>query len=294
MPQRVEYGSQRQRTSFVGRLFYKREMVMVNDYQKQTDNWNAEDYARNSSAQELWANELISKLSLKGNESLLDIGCGNGRITNEIARRLPFGYVIGIDSSESMIELSSKSITNNNLSFYVMSATDIHLDKKFDIAFSNATLHWVKEHPAVLASLKKHLNPNAKILFQMGGKGNALEIVSTLEQVTTLSKWSEYFKGFDFPYHFYGVEDYERWLPVAGYKASRIELIPKDMVHKNPDGLKGWLRTTWFPYTNRLPNNQREIFLAELIGKYIEKKPVDSNGQTHVNMVRLEVEARAL
>jgi trans-aconitate 2-methyltransferase len=269
-------------------------MPMVNDYQTHTDNWNAEDYARNSSAQELWANELISKLSLKGNESLLDIGCGDGRITNEIARRLPFGHVIGIDSSKSMIELSLKSNTSSNISYYVMDATDIHLDKKFDIAFSNATLHWVKDHPAVLASLKKHLNPNAKILFQMGGKGNALEIISSIEQVITSSKWSEYFKGFDFPYYFYAIEDYEQWLPAAGYEATRIELIPKDMVHKNPDELKGWLRTTWFPYTNRLPDIQREIFLAELISKFIEKKSVDSRGQTHVNMVRLEVEARAL
>ena len=64
---------------------------MENKDQTQVDNWNAEDYARNSSAQESWAIELISKLSLKGHESLIDIGCGNGRITNEIASRLPAG-----------------------------------------------------------------------------------------------------------------------------------------------------------------------------------------------------------
>ena len=265
---------------------------MENKDQTQVDNWNAEDYARNSSAQESWAKELISKLPLKGHESLIDIGCGNGRITNEIASHLPSGFVIGIDLSESMIELSSKSYAGSNLSFYVMNAEDIHLNRRFDLAFSNATLHWVKDHQAVLASLKKHLNPNAKILFQMGGKGNAQDIVNTLDKLIAARRWCDYFKGFEFPYHFYAVEDYERWLPAAGYSATRIELIPKDMIHKTTEELKGWLRTTWFPYTNRMPINQREIFLDELVGMYIEEKPVDAAGQTHVKMVRLEVEAR--
>jgi trans-aconitate methyltransferase len=256
--------------------------------------WDAEDYAKNSSAQELWANELISKLALKGNESLLDIGCGDGRITNEIARRLPTGCVVGIDASGNMIELCSKSFARNNLSFYVMNAMAIELDKKFDVAFSNATLHWVKDHPAVLASLKKHLNPNSKILFQMGGKGNAQDIINTLEQIIRSHKWAGYFKAFDFPYYFYDIKNYQEWLPEAGYEIIRIELIPKDMVHGNTDGLKGWLRTTWFPYTNRLPVDLRELFLTEVVNQYIETNPVDPNGQTHVAMVRLEVEARAL
>lgn len=245
---------------------------MENKNRTPSGKWNAEDYAKNSSAQELWANELISNLSLKGSESLLDIGCGDGRITDVIARRLPSGFVVGIDSSESMIELASRSFTRNNLVFYTMGATDIHLDKTFDIAFSNATLHWVKDHQTVLSNLKTYLNPNTKILFQMGGYGNAAEIIKVVEQITALDKWAEYFKGFEFPYSFYGVGDYEQWLPMTGYEAIRIELKPKDMVHKNPDELKGWLRTTWFPYTDRLPEHQRETFITEVVGAYLGKK----------------------
>jgi len=258
------------------------------------DKWNAKDYARNSSAQESWAKELILKLSLKGNESLIDIGCGDGHMTDEIAVRLPAGQVVGIDSSESMIELASKSFTRSNLSFYVMNAEEICLNRRFDIAFSNATLHWVKDHQAVLASLKKHLNPNAKILFQMGGKGNAQDIVETLDKLIAFKRWSEYFKGFEFPFHFNDVEDYEKWLPASGFRAARIELITKDMVHKNTEALKGWLRTTWFPYINRIPADQQEDFLDEVVSKYIEEKPVDGSGQTHVKMVRLEVEGSLL
>ncbi len=264
---------------------------MKNGNQPPLSRWNAEDYARNSSAQELWAKELISKLTLNGCETLLDIGCGDGRITNEIARLLPNGYVVGIDSSANMIELSLKSFAKSNLSFYVMSATDIHLDKRFDIVFSNATMHWIKDHSLVLANLRKNLNPNAKLLFQMGGKGNAAEIVRILDNLITSSKWSAYFIDFVFPFYFYDIKDYEHWLADAGYKTIRITLIPKDMIHKSTEEFKGWLRTTWFPYINRMPDNLRDIFLAELISRFLEEKPLDSDGRTHVNMVRLEVEA---
>lgn len=128
----------------------------------------------------------------------------------------------------------------------------------------------------------------------MGGYGNAADVIQAVEIMTALNKWAAYFKGFNFPYHFYEVSDYEQWLPAIGYEAIRIELIPKDMVHKNTDELKGWLRTTWFPYTDRLPEDKRELFLTELVGGYIRKNPVDSNNQTHVKMVRLEVEAMVL
>jgi trans-aconitate 2-methyltransferase len=258
----------------------------------QAGKWNAEDYAQHASAQRGWAVELIEKLALQGHEALLDIGCGDGLITDELARRLPAGSVTGIDASESMIALARKSFSRSNLTFLVMDATDLHLERKFDVAFSNATLHWVKDHALVLKSLRKHLNPEAKILFQMGGYGNAVLIIDIVDRLIQSDRWKAYFKDFIAPYHFYAVEPYEQWLPDAGYEAVRIQLIPKDMVHQDPDGLKGWLRTTWFPYTDRLPPHMRESFLSEIVSKYLEIRPVDAEGKTHVDMVRLEVEAR--
>jgi trans-aconitate 2-methyltransferase len=258
----------------------------------QAGRWNAEDYSQHASAQRSWANELIEKLVLQGHEALLDIGCGDGQITDQLAGRLPAGSVTGIDTSESMIALARKNFSRSNLSFLVMDATDLHLERKFDIAFSNATLHWVKDHLAVLKSLRKHLNPKAKILFQMGGYGNAVLILEVIDKMIQSDRWQAYFKDFRFPYFFYAVEPYEQWLPAAGYEAVRIQLIPKDMVHPGPERLKGWLRTTWFPYTDRLPENLRESFLSEIVSKYLDYRPVDAEGKTHVEMIRLEVEAR--
>lgn len=100
--------------------------------------WNADDYARHSSAQLKWARELISKLGLKGNESVLDIGCGNGRVTAELASLLPSGSVTGIDSSPDMVQLANNAFPPHifpHLVFELMDACEINFTDKFDIIF---------------------------------------------------------------------------------------------------------------------------------------------------------------
>jgi trans-aconitate methyltransferase len=256
-----------------------------------TNKWNARDYADNSSAQTTWANELIEKLSLQGNEHLLDLGCGDGRITNSIAEKITNGQAVGIDRSEEMINLAKGEFNRENLSFHCMDVTSLSLQKIFDVVFSNAALHWVKDHCTVLRQLKKILHSRSKLLLQMGGHGNAADILAVLEQLMQSKQWAEYFTSFEFPYRFCTVRDYEQWLPEAGYRAERIELIPKDMIHDSWEQLKGWLRTTWFPYTDRLPAKEKENFLNSVIDRYCELYPVDKEGRTLVKMVRLEVEA---
>lgn len=258
--------------------------------------WNADDYAKNSSAQLLWAEELISKLALQGNESMLDIGCGDGKISAQLAQAVKNGNVVGIDLSKEMIHLAKEKFPSDkypNLSFLCMEATEIRLPRKFDIAFSNAALHWVKDHVAVLRGVHTCLNDGGKVLLQMGGRGNAADIFSAVEMVIQRSRWEQYYREFESPYYFYGPEKYKEWLTESGFHAVRVELVPKDMQHQGVEGLLGWLRTTWFPYTDRLPIERRDAFLAEVIAAYITAHPVDVLGNTHVGMVRLEIEAQA-
>lgn len=257
-------------------------------------NWDAQDYAKNSSAQLKWASELIERLALQGDESLLDIGCGDGKITAKLSQTLSRGKVVGIDVSRDMIELASKNFPQDqypNLIFKQMDATAISLSENFDIAFSNATLHWVKDQMRVLKGTKAVLKRSGKILFQMGGRGNADEVFQIVNKITRASVWQKYFDGFKAPYHFYGSEEYRNWLIECGFNVRRAEVFPKDMVHQGEDGLKGWLRTTWFPYTDQLPEELRDIFLNEVIDMYLTRHPIDDAGNTHVKMVRLEVEA---
>lgn len=256
-------------------------------------NWNAD----NSAAQYLSARELISGLDLEGHESLLDVGCGDGRITAQLACVLKNGSALGIDLSSEMIEharICFPSPIFPNLSFLCMDAADIRLPEKFDVAFSNAALHWIKDHIAVLRSIRACLNPGGRILFQMGGKGNAADMFDIIGQIIRKDMWKEYFRDFKPPYYFYEPLQYGSWLTQTGFRPVRVELVPKDMQHQDAAGLMGWLRTTWFPCTDRLPIGLRGNFLEDVTATYITAYPVDSSGYTHVNMVRLEVEACAI
>ncbi|MDP3980564.1 MAG: SAM-dependent methyltransferase, partial [Chlamydiota bacterium] len=164
-------------------------------------------------------------------------------------------------------------------------------DKKVDVVFSKASLQWAQDHEAVLHGIKACLAPSGRVLLQMGGKGNAGAILEILYAMIDQSPWQEYFKEFSFPYGFYGPEEYTVWMNQAGLILKRAELIPKDMVHQGKEGLLAWIRTTWLPYTDRVPEPLREVFMEELARLYIKAYPVDEKGQIHISMMRLEVEA---
>ena len=184
--------------------------------------WNAGDYARHSESQQQWGKELIAKLRLAGDEHLLDIGCGDGKVTAEIAARLPRGKVVGIDSSAEMITLAGTRYAENqftNLRFVKMDARKLSFCAEFDVVFSNAALHWVIDHNPVLSGIYEALKPGGRLLMQMGGRGNAAVLVSVLEQVISEEKWRPYFNGFSFPYGFYGPDEYRPWLRAAGFDA---------------------------------------------------------------------------
>jgi trans-aconitate methyltransferase len=258
--------------------------------------WNADDYAKNSAQQQSWARELISKLGLRGDERVLDIGCGDGKVTAELAAQVPRGSVVGLDSSSQMIEFARSAFAPSiypNLSFVVGDAADLHFEHQFDVVFSNAALHWIYDHRPVLAGISRALRPDGRILLQMGGQGNASEILAVVESVARETEWKSYFENFGFRYGFHGPVEYARWLREAGMHPQRVQLVPKDMVHAGADRLAGWFRTTWMPYTQVIPTQHRDKFIAEVIARYVQSHPPDSAGQVHVKMVRLEVEAHA-
>jgi len=256
--------------------------------------WDAKDYEKNSTQQRQWAQELLQKLELRGNETVLDIGCGDGTITAEIAAMLPNGSVTGIDLSEEMIDLARQRFPSQaypNLHFRKEDAASLPFEVEFTVVFSNAALHWIRDNRPVIAGISRSLQSGGRILLQMGGKGNAAEIVAVLEKMIRASDWSEYFENFSFPYGFFGPDEYRIWLSEAGLNPRRVELIPKDMVHPSRAGLLGWLRTTWLPYTQKVPEAKRKGFLDELVDTYLVNDPLDERGQAHVRMIRLEVEA---
>jgi len=128
-------------------------------------------------------------------------------------------------------------------------------------------------------------------LFQMAGKGNAKDILSLINELIIVEPWKEFFKGMTFPYGFYDPEEYNTYLQQAGLLMERVELFPKDMKFNGAEGLAGWVRTTWLPFTDRIPIEARPKFVELIVNRYLEKHPADSAGIVHVGMMRIEVEA---
>ena len=263
----------------------------------QTAKWNAADYAANSVVQQTWARELIAKLKLRGDEHILDVGCGDGKVTAEIARTVPTGLVTGIDASAEMIGFARKAFPSSqisNLKFQICDARKIGAaiaGAPFDIIFSNAALHWVDDHQAILRGMASVLRPRGRLIVSCGGKGNAQDVFVALRPEMRLKRWRGFFRRIPKPYFFYSPADYEKWLPKFGFKINSLKLAPKGATYAGADGFAAWLRTTWLPYVQRVPENLREEFIAAVTQRYVARHSPDVEGNVHVRMVRLEIDA---
>lgn len=256
--------------------------------------WNAADYASNSGAQLAWARELIACLALQGHERLLDVGCGDGKVTADLSHALPQGRITGVDSSDEMLAFARASFPAAqypNLDFVRSDARELRFPSEFDIVFSNATLHWVDDHPAFLRGVAQALKPGGRLVTSCGGQGNAHDVFVALRATLRQPRWRQYFRKLTAPYFFYRPADYEKWLPQAGFEPQVVRLVNKEAVFPGGRGLVAWLRTTWLPYTQRVPEAQRETFIAAVVERYLAQHPLNAAGELTVRMVRLEIEA---
>jgi trans-aconitate methyltransferase/uncharacterized OsmC-like protein len=257
--------------------------------------WNAADYNANASAQSAWGREVHAHLALRPGETVFDLGCGDGRLTAELADRVPSGRVVGLDADADMIRFARRTYGRSNLAFVQGDLRTFALRGRAGLIVSTACLHWVADHEAVLRRCRAHLDLGGRISFQMGGRGNAEEILSVAAQVAAAdSRWSAHLDPFPRPWSFYGPEDYETWLPRTGFRLGRAELCPKDMIHDAAEALSGWIRTTWLPILAKLPERDRSAFIDAVVGRYLGAHPPDERGRTHVAMTRLEIEAEAV
>lgn len=263
--------------------------------------WNAADYAANSTVQQTWARELIARLDLRGDEHVLDVGCGDGKVTAEISCAVLRGFVAGIDASVEMIGFALRAFPQAqipNLKFHVCDAREIGAVGRvtpgapFDIIFSNAALHWVDNHQAILRGMASVLKSGGRLVVSCGGRGNAQDVFLALRPEMRLKRWSGFFRRMPKPYFFYAPEDYRKWLPKSGFKINSLKLAPKDATYAGAEGFAAWLRTTWLPYVQRVPEDLREEFIAAVTARYIAKHPPDAENKVHVRMVRLEIDAQ--
>jgi trans-aconitate 2-methyltransferase len=193
-----------------------------------------------------------------------------------------------------MINMAKSSFPEKdyrNLSFQLIDARRLTFREEFERVFSNAALHWILDQKTVLQGVQRSLKAGGRLLFQMAGKGNAKDILGIIDQLFTVEPWKKFFTGMTFPYGFYDTEEYRTFLDDAGLVPERVELVPKDMRLNGAEGLAGWIRTTWLPFTDKLPAELRQKFIKEIVNRYLQGHPIDDAGIVHVGMMRIEVEA---
>jgi len=202
--------------------------------------WDAITYDRISDAQESWGQEIIEYRKWKGNEIVLDAGCGSGRTTKILSIKVPQGKVIAVDSDLSMINLAKENLSKfSNIEFIKMDISEIELAEKVDVVFSNATLHWILNHKKVFERLWQILNFEGQLLIQCGGHRDLAKTLSILNKVCESKEFNNYFgnnKGEDIwkqTWYFAKKEDTEKMLKEIGF--SNIEVLLEKKVVKFHD-----------------------------------------------------------
>ncbi len=147
------------------------------------------------------------------------------------------------------------------------------------------------DHEAILRGAAAVLQPGGRLVISCGGKGNAHDVFLALRPEMRRPRWREFFRKLPAPYFFYSPDDYRKWLPKFGFKINALKLAPKEAAYPGADGLATWLRTTWLPYVQRVPDALREEFIAAVTRRYLAKHPPDAEGRVCVRMVRLEIDA---
>ena len=200
--------------------------------------------------------DLVSLLDPKMGERILDLGCGTGTLSNEIAKR--HACVTGIDSSEDMIHKARKNYPS--LKFEVMDGHHFHFDHGFDAVFSNAALHWMKKPSDVIACVWDSLKPNGRFVLEMGGIGNVHHVLRSIEQARTDFQIT----GLSLTNYYPSIGEYSGLLESAGFKVKTASLFDRPTCLDGEDGLRNWVRMFRSSVLQQLPTNQQEPFLQRV------------------------------
>jgi trans-aconitate 2-methyltransferase len=224
--------------------------------------WDAVAYDRVSDQQEKWSRAVIDRLGLSGDETVLDAGCGSGRVTRLLLERLPEGRVIGVDTSPSMIALAREAL-GDDVELITCDLLELELDEPVDAVFSNATLHWVLDHRRLFARLHAALRPGGALEAQCGGIGNLDEFLNSLENVNGDERFASYLRGIASTWNFASPGDTEIRLEAAGFESVRCWLEERLEKPREP---REFLRTVCLgPHLDRLPASLHDAYLDAVL-----------------------------
>jgi trans-aconitate 2-methyltransferase len=244
--------------------------------------WDASVYDRISDIQADWALDVIGRLELEGGETVLDAGCGSGRVTKILLERLPDGRVIGVDASPKMIDAAREALPADRTELIVSDLLDLDLTEAVDVVFSNATLHWILDHRRLFERLYAALRPGGRLEAQCGGIGNLDEFLNSLENVNGDERFAPYVRGIASTWNFASPGDTEIRLQAAGFVDEHCWLQERPEKPREP---REFLRVVCLgPHLQRLPENLHEAYLDAVL-EYIPRPLV-------LDYVRLNISAR--
>lgn len=247
-----------------------------------TFEFDGEKYKQASSHQKEWGLRLIAELSLKGDEKILDLGCGDGVLTKQLADIVPRGKVIGIDASEGMLKAADK-LAATNLSFLLLDINNIDFKEEFDLIFSNAALHWVKDHLKLLQKCYFALKKGGILRFNFGGAGNCINFSVVVKKVMKLSQYKRHFADFEWPWYMPSSGEYRRLFGLTNFKNIQIWEQNADRFFRNADELIRWIdQPSIIPFIEQIIKDEKQGFRHEVIKRMLiqTKQPDGSYFET--------------
>jgi trans-aconitate 2-methyltransferase len=222
--------------------------------------WDADTYDRSSQPQQAWATEVLARLQgIAPDATVLDVGCGTGRVTEALMELVPRGRVLAMDASADMVELARQRL-GDRAEVWCQDALELDLNESVDAIVSTAALHWVGEHDRLWRRLARALLPGGRLEIQCGGHGNIDGVREVIDAVARdiapeLVGWS--------PWVFAGPEETETRLRDAGFMESRCWLENRPTY---PEDVSAFVRTSILAaHLERLPEERREAFAAAVL-----------------------------
>ncbi len=244
--------------------------------------WDAETYDAVSDPQFSWGVEVLERLELRGDEAVLDAGCGSGRVTAELAKRVPKGSVIAADGSEAMVAKARERL-RDGATYLIVDLSELELVEPVDLIFSTATFHWILDHDVLFRRLRAALRPGGRLVAQCGGEGNVARHAQAIASVAARPEFAVHLSGAGGMWNFAGAEETEARLRAAGFTDVRCWLQPKPV--QPPDPLAFTSTVTLGPLLAQLPPERRRPFAEAILA--------ESERPLVLDYVRLNIEAVA-
>lgn len=240
--------------------------------------WSAERYAQHAAFVPAFGASLLERLAPRAGERILDLGCGDGTLTRQIAGR--GAVVVGIDAAIDFVAAARKAGIDARLG----DARSLTFDGEFDAVFSNAVLHWVRDADAALDGIFRALRPGRRLVAEFGGHGCIAAIVLAL--TVALQRRGQVRQS---PWYFPTAEEYAAKLTAHGFEIDSIELYPR--LTPLPTGIRGWLETFGGPMIDVLPDAERPSLVDE-VDTLLRPMLCDTAGRWTADYVRLRLMAR--